>query len=107
MRSAAISWRRLASDDLLPSDKQLEFTVAAQIASGVCNHLSALIPGTNNDRFLIAPYGMLWCLGAILGLDGLGILALLLEPAIGKCQFIVVHYGCATELAQALLQPTH
>eukprot|EP00438_Fugacium_kawagutii_P012083 Skav202402 [mRNA] locus=scaffold815:446110:454313:+ [translate_table: standard] len=27
---------------------------------GVCNHLSALIPGTNNDRFLIAPYGMLW-----------------------------------------------
>lgn len=27
---------------------------------GVCNHLSVFVPGTNNERFLVAPFGLLW-----------------------------------------------
>ena len=35
--------------------------------SRVCNHLSAAVPGYS-DRFLVIPYGLLWCLGISLEL---------------------------------------
>ena len=30
---------------------------------GVCNHMSVLVPGTT-ERFLVAPFGVLWSLDA-------------------------------------------